>query len=131
MDRNLPLRPRYPHHTRSCHDPPNPLSPNRPTPGGGGFGRAQRPQKDPNREVPLAVYGPLVEFEGRLHTVAVADRIRAGQAARWLGATAIEARKNVWYQAKLRRAKAQRHVPGQGVPAGVRRRPAGQGRGAQ
>jgi hypothetical protein len=78
--------------------PPHPID--RPR-GGGGFGGPQELQKDPNREVPLAVYGPLVEFEGQLQMVAVVDREPGDDyPGPVLRATAIETRKNVWYQAK-------------------------------
>jgi hypothetical protein len=54
------------------------------------------------RKVPLAVYGPLVEYDGNLHTVAITNWEKEdGKKPRWvlnLGA-AIEVRKNVWYQA--------------------------------
>lgn len=54
------------------------------------------------RRVPLAVYGPLVEYDGSLHTVALTNwEVDPGKKPRWalnLGA-AVEVRPNVWYQA--------------------------------
>jgi hypothetical protein len=50
------------------------------------------------RKLPLAVYGPLVEFDGRLHMVAVVDD--GVQRPALDLETAIEVRKNLWYQAK-------------------------------
>ena len=54
------------------------------------------------RQVPLAVYGPLVEYDGNLYTVAITNwETDATKKPRWalnLGA-AIEIQKNVWYQA--------------------------------
>jgi hypothetical protein len=65
-----------------------------------GFSDAERVTKF--RQVPLAVYGPLVEYDGNLYTVAITNwETDATKKPRWalnLGA-ATEVRKNVWYQA--------------------------------
>jgi hypothetical protein len=54
------------------------------------------------RKAPLAVYGPLVEYDGQLVTVAITNYEKDPEKKpRWalnLGA-AVEVRKNVWYQA--------------------------------
>jgi hypothetical protein len=54
------------------------------------------------RKVPLAVNGPLVEFDGHLHTAAITNWEKDSEKKpRWvlnLGA-AVEVGKNVWYQA--------------------------------
>jgi hypothetical protein len=67
---------------------------------GGGFGEDER--QTTVRRVPLAVYGPLVEYDGQLVTVAITNYEKdAEKKPRWalnLGA-AVEVRKNVWYQA--------------------------------
>lgn len=54
------------------------------------------------RRVPLAVYGPLVEYDGNLYTVAVSNWARDPKAKPVLmlnQGAAVEAPKNVWYQA--------------------------------
>jgi len=62
--------------------------------------RHEQQEKATTRKVPLAVYGPLVEFEGQLQMVAIADRNLGGdKPTPVLRATAIEGLKNVWYQA--------------------------------
>jgi hypothetical protein len=54
------------------------------------------------RRVPLAVQGPLVEFDGNLHTVEITNwQEKPTEKPRWalnIGA-AVEVKKNVWYQA--------------------------------
>jgi hypothetical protein len=58
------------------------------------------PQQDPNRDIPLAVYGPLVEIDGHLVTITVGEVKSGGdRSIPALSNIAIETRKNVWYQA--------------------------------
>lgn len=58
------------------------------------------PQQDPNRDIPLAVYGPLVEIDGHLVTITVGEVKSGGdRTIPALSNIAIETRKNVWYQA--------------------------------
>jgi hypothetical protein len=67
---------------------------------GGGFGEGER--STTVRRVPMAVQGPLVEFDGNLHTVTLTNwQEKAREKPRWvvnIGA-AVEVKKNVWYQA--------------------------------
>jgi hypothetical protein len=68
----------------------------------GGFGAKQPGDKLTVRTVPLAVHGPLVEFDRKLYTAAIVERQstdgKRASAMLVLGA-AVEIKPNVWYQA--------------------------------
>jgi len=53
------------------------------------------------RTAPLAVHGPLVEFDGKLYTVAISEwKARDGRVTPLLNlGSAVEVKPNVWYQA--------------------------------
>lgn len=79
---------------------------------GRGFGEDRRepPRGTAVRRAPLAVYGPLVEYDGQLVTVAVSNWERGAKAKKAKSilmlsqGSAVEVSNNVWYQAGSDRA---------------------------